>query len=1021
MNGQRSLSDPRLLRFLGVYNSLLFALFIDTLFFSLFFPDTGQCESYAAEGECISTINSATNRPQCQWTPADSTTGSAVSGSCYLNPPPENIIFSVILSSVTMLLTIPTSFIFDYVRFEVCAKRPDLEEIGINPMRWLGLATYDVARTNVKDNLQEGEEDFNLTTIKGLSRQSLQSMEGISKIAHLEHLNNDQEASFLSRMMFTDMSSLDEEADHILREVQYFYSIAANRIPISAHSQLELSRSQSHSLAIKKSLGLDEHGRWRQLTLRKKLMYGDPHDRLKKKLMKSRQGAQELEKILAATDGELSAMDNDIALIQYFVLEQLPPFQRFALKYQSFAFPNVSSSTVHPLIWVAGWAFLYGMNCFFIYWILLWCLTSGGATMKAWGINYLLAFIQDVFFVQMFKVYFLYIGTVTMIVPNLRSMFQSLGNLAMKLEQSRLLTHEMTDLQNSMNDFRVVQYLSSACRAARKKQFAHLLAAKLLHYVDDRDLYHCRYVQEKVSTTLINLFLFSVPVMLLYFGEYYAHTAFEVLFPMLSTSAFVAFAVVYVYSKVLFAIFFVILLLLLFGKSKIKHVYLRACNFIEKQIRYLHNVEMFAKYSGQRNRITNLKTVCKHMCFNVYLKSRDGVRVAGDLLFRRQSKVHNLTWEAINLPLQVNADSDLYHTSEKVSIKPIDSHNKISKKVIRKTSSAMTMQSMYHDDTSEYKLYLQHILDSLPDEILRVCEFSNKRFGYDMGHNNEGLYAEEGVDEEMGKMKQVEAARRNKVTPFNYTQHLLGRQLGLTSSALRRSQFVCKVLASPVPKIGLVKCRMWDGTQRKVQMPDLGLLAASRSNAYDFIHYATNNSVDAILRGLMLQLGLETDHLKELLDGVRKYLLAHHKSGQKKKVYDRFTESKKRKKIWKTFEGVSMLQKDMEVVLQHVLNFYQPNGKPLNKAERKEIEEDFAKWSEQVRSSDEHLILLNWYLLWYEDIVRRIEGSKGYQQFQQALKDVHTGEMLKLEYANIYHNNEDDHDILFNEYPHSKN
>lgn len=70
--------------------------------------------------------------------------------------------------------------------------------------------------------------------------------------------------------------------------------------------------------------------------------------------------------------GERNIADKDVALCQFFVLEQFTAFKRFVLKLQMFDFHNTTPRSIHPILWIASWSFIFLSACFYLYWILAW-------------------------------------------------------------------------------------------------------------------------------------------------------------------------------------------------------------------------------------------------------------------------------------------------------------------------------------------------------------------------------------------------------------------------------------------------------------------------------------------------------------------------------------------------------------------------------------------------------------------------------------------------------------------------
>jgi hypothetical protein len=61
--------------------------------------------------------------------------------NCVSVTPPDTISFVLLVALVTTIAGIPMLIFFDFVRLELCAKRPDLSVFGLSNEHWLGSTT----------------------------------------------------------------------------------------------------------------------------------------------------------------------------------------------------------------------------------------------------------------------------------------------------------------------------------------------------------------------------------------------------------------------------------------------------------------------------------------------------------------------------------------------------------------------------------------------------------------------------------------------------------------------------------------------------------------------------------------------------------------------------------------------------------------------------------------------------------------------------------------------------------------
>ena len=99
--------------------------------------------------------------------------------------------------------------------------------------------------------------------------------------------------------------------------------------------------------------------------------------------------------------------------MQFFVLEHFHPFKRWVLSKHlrdpKEGFDFATPSSMHPIAWLGAWFVTIGAFVFFLYWILMWGIKSGGVVFDNWGYNFLIALVQDIFICQVrFSSFFLF-------------------------------------------------------------------------------------------------------------------------------------------------------------------------------------------------------------------------------------------------------------------------------------------------------------------------------------------------------------------------------------------------------------------------------------------------------------------------------------------------------------------------------------------------------------------------------------------------------------------------------------
>lgn len=141
-----SLRNRRFLRWLRLIYSLFLVLFLDTIFYQVFYPENGFCENLTSEVDCLSHTNKALNANTCNWQVNLSFENGGV---CSLNPPPKSFIFNVIIAFLIVISSLPPIVIFDFVVDQYAMKRPKLYEIGIPTEIWFGTATWSLGKNTI--------------------------------------------------------------------------------------------------------------------------------------------------------------------------------------------------------------------------------------------------------------------------------------------------------------------------------------------------------------------------------------------------------------------------------------------------------------------------------------------------------------------------------------------------------------------------------------------------------------------------------------------------------------------------------------------------------------------------------------------------------------------------------------------------------------------------------------------------------------------------------------------------------
>ena len=255
--------------------------------------------------------------------------------------------------------------------------------------------------------------------------------------------------------------------------------------------------------AIEDHLGVLLDGSAIPLTVRQRMFFRTPMDKLEYKIRKARLEAVEI----VETIGSYKSWENDIKdtrLMRQFVLECLSPFKRFTLENDNVAHDDFASEKASWSVFLLSWIFITFTLCFFIYWILQWGLYEGGDHLSVWGAVYGTGAAQDILLVSVTKVIVVKYLPAHAMQAQLLRIRRVLADVSLNY-----INHNENELHTvhtgkSMNQVKksnidtisVVQHMSAACRAARSKRLKALPAAWLLRQVCKQHT-NCNYYNSK--------------------------------------------------------------------------------------------------------------------------------------------------------------------------------------------------------------------------------------------------------------------------------------------------------------------------------------------------------------------------------------------------------------------------------------------------------------------------------------------------------------------------------------------
>lgn len=512
-------SDSRVLRYLDAFKGFLIVMFVDTMFYSVFFVNDGQCESFTTRAECISEPSSYSSSEQkCDWDPTTE--------ECSFAKPPETLFFIMIVALLCMIIAIPLDLMIQGTMDFFCARRPDLRGWRWVPDAWLGSSSRSL-RINDDDDDVDGP-DLDVGELEQMYKSdSYQVYKGIlEKDAKHTRTNlgllydveeqialNDERTT--AAQLYENYRSAEVETDQIFH---YYRQIFRGDTTTMYDGTQKVYHDRALRLkALKQTMKCYPTGDPSPLSLYDRIWYQSPHDKMTQQIEKTRRRA---EYIQGQVD-QSSMVDKDQVLLQYFVLEQVNTFRRVLLTQVFFVSGQLVPDLINAYVWVLAWVFVTCMFLFLFYWTLLWGFQNGNHSYKSWGINFSIILAEDVFMVQPVKIIIVFVVSGELMRKQMIDIYRCLHHISLVFVQEGLDRSE---------EFRVVQRLSAACRASRFGSIKSLPAAFLLRQIDDIDILTMREHRGSYIGPILFL-LIAVPSVLALLSEEAADAVFGVVVP----------------------------------------------------------------------------------------------------------------------------------------------------------------------------------------------------------------------------------------------------------------------------------------------------------------------------------------------------------------------------------------------------------------------------------------------------------------------------------------------------------
>jgi hypothetical protein len=487
-----SIRQTRLMRFLVAANDLLFIIFCNSLFYSLFYPDDNHCQRYLTSTSCLEEPSHFEySQHLCHW--------DSQKELCSLRRPPDTVMFIVQVSMLIIVFSIFPRRLIQFILEKVCSKRPEisLSSEGIllsSEPQILIHSSYHNRKYSPHLSLSLGSD--------GDASLQKQRLGGASEMGVTVKMANDPT---LYPHQICDRQSPEEEVQTIITLTKQYFQILIERLeaPWSRKRGGAAVNAGAGSAAaggedptqhyqlmkyVMKDLQINPKGEFDSVSTVTRLVSGTPLQQLERQVRQARKRNLWIQQLALSPFevGPLQSDYSDMVLLQQFVLEQLSPLTRFVISHELHEMDHCLPGRINPLSWILSWMLVFGTWGYLAYYSLHWTLTNGVSASGNWGFVLLVVILADVLVNDTSQIFFYYVLVTDKVRPQIRDIY----SLLREIWEKKVLTGK-----SPMEYIRIVQHVSGACRAARSLALSNTFAGRILRLVDDTDHYLSRVQQ----------------------------------------------------------------------------------------------------------------------------------------------------------------------------------------------------------------------------------------------------------------------------------------------------------------------------------------------------------------------------------------------------------------------------------------------------------------------------------------------------------------------------------------------
>jgi hypothetical protein len=314
-------------------------------------------------------------------------------------------------------------------------------------------------------------------------------MKELKKVSSSVAVLSTRDLRMLEVNSFVDMCSVEEEVNMLTLSARTAiqYNLATRAMPWQVHS-LSAEDGVDRAAALKNIVGLYDDGSPVPLTALQTLMFGTARKKLEWKTKKVRKQVDTMvEDIDVFMQSDQGCVDHiNSYLIQSFILEQLSPFRRYAIKDEFFQYDDANPGPINGVTWMCGWFFLILLWLFLGYWCLQWAVQNSRITAISWTLQLIFVLAQEFCINENLQVLIMNI----IVVETLRTQIKSIVDVLTSILVSKVGSSDGQKREDE--GFNVAQHMSASCRMARKPILCNLVASKILMLITDHDIALCR-------------------------------------------------------------------------------------------------------------------------------------------------------------------------------------------------------------------------------------------------------------------------------------------------------------------------------------------------------------------------------------------------------------------------------------------------------------------------------------------------------------------------------------------------